>query len=326
MAPLTPTTAHVVDEVLTGVVQDYGPTRVAWDQIFKQVVCRLVDGQVVVHDRSALLKLPDGGLRAPDGTVQERTGAFTKLPVALAQRSLAGKIPRSVAEQAMRIPGGSIDLKRREMEATIDVLALQIEIRAAELLQNVANYVAAGHDALAGNAQWHAADANPRRAVLTARDEIYIRTGAMPNTLALGLHVIRELLLRKDVQEQARQVRNLLTEPVGLDDLKRYFDVEKIVPLRSLSAETADAETFDLVWGNIAWLGAVDQTDMTGGTIATRQTWGVGLRLDGYPLVDQEVYEPLRTSYVYPCHTYDTPAVITKGAAHLWTNVVPDPA
>ena len=320
--PLTPSSAHVVDEVLTGVVQDYAPKRVAWDRIFKQVQCSLVDGQVVVHDRSAVLKLPGGAVRSPDGTVLERTGAFTKLPVALDQRSLAGKIPRSVAEQAMRIPGGGIDLKRREMEASMDLLNLQVEIRAAEILQDTDNYVAGGVTALAGNGRWDTVGADPRKAVLEQRDAVYIRTGAWPNTLGLGLKVITALLLREDVREDARQVRNLVENPINVNDLMHYFDVDEIVPLRSLYADTADDDEFNLVWGDIAWLGAVDQTDDTGGTISTRQTWGAGLRLDGYPLVDQEIYEPLRTSYLYPCHVYDTPAVITKGAAHLWTSVI----
>ncbi len=334
MAPLTAHTAHVVDEVLTPIVQDYMPKKFAWMDIFTPVVCRLVDGKVVVEDRSAFVKRDLR--RSDDGKVAELETTFSTLDVALEQRSIAGKISRIVQQQSARIPGAMMRRERRVAQTATANLLLQVEIEASEILTDTSNYDDAGVTALADDARWDVAAADPRRFVLEERDAIYLRTGAWPNTLALGHKVITALLLREDIREDARQVRNLAERPLSLGDLSHYFDVEKIVPLRGLFADAASDKKFQLIWGDIAWLGCVDQGESQaaggGGEVSgmapvmddldTSQTWGAGLRLEGYPYSDPAHYDPMRTSWLYPVHTYDTPHVISKAAAHLWTSVI----
>ncbi len=254
----------------------------------------------------------------------------------LEQRSLAGKISRIVREQSERIPGLMMRRQRRVVSTVNANVFLQVEIEGARLLVDTTNYNASGSTALAGNARWDQPASDPRGEALKQKDAVYLRTGAWPNTLALGHKVVTALLTREDVREDARGVRNLVNEPLGLADLKHYFDVDKIVPLRGLKSSKAGGD-LSLIWGDIAWLGCVDQQTerkpqadanlmlddmMFSDDLNTSQTWGAGLRLRGYPMVDPEYYDPSRTSWIYGLHTYDTPSVVTKKAAHLWTTVI----
>lgn len=330
--PLTQHGAQVSDPVLTPLAQDYrpDPSLYVWASLFPVARVGALEGKYVRHDKSGFVKL--NLRRGKTGQIVRARQGWTDESVSLERRTIAGEVADSDAEQAAAIPGGMIDLYQRTTTLTMESRDLQIEIEAATVAQDTANYNATQVTALAGAARWDNPASDPQEVVSDAGATVRGQCGRDPNVLVLGYHVARKLLLRDDVKkalygdmpeisdEAARRARAMAMQ-VKLQKLAAYFNVDRIrVGSAQYVDDPADTELQD-VWGKVAIL-ARSELSAPSTEVMHRVTWGATLRLAGYPRNLPEFRDDNHTCQVVPFETYDTPKRITKGAAWLFQTAV----
>ena len=328
MAPITQQQAQVVDPVLSRLAQQHAPDP---SRFIHRAICPLAEvpniaGTYIRSDKSGFVEVDIRLGESQDIPEVER--GWTDEQVLLEERGLAGRLSQNRIDQARRGGGGAsvLRLESRETTLTMRQVDLQIEIAAADMVQDPTNYDPSHVTALAGGARWDNLAANPQETVSDAKSTVRRKAGREPNVLALGYDVCRKLLLREDIKEELYgdmpRLDATMSMAEKLQRLARYFMVDEVHQAQALKVATADDADFVDVWGDIAWLGcselhAPDPT-MTLDSI----TWGATLRWEGYPQGNRPWYRDRNRTWYYPFTTFDTPRAITRGAAWLFQTAV----
>ncbi len=326
MPPLRQRNAQVVDRVLTRLAQNHVPDRdkFVYRSIFPVAEVPNLAGTYIRSDKSGFVEVDIRLGESEDMKEVERS--WTNEQVVLEERGLAGRIARNRMDQAMRIPGASVRLEAREMTLTMAQVDLQVEIEAARLVTDTARYHADHVTALAGNARWDVAAADPQSVVSDAKSTVRRKVGREPNVLTLGYDVCRKLLLREDIKKEIYgdmpRLEMSMSDAEKLRRLARYFMVDEVRQCMAQKVSSPDAAAFEDVWGHIAWLGCSELSAPDPTMTLDQITWGATLRWEGHPQAMSPWFRERNRTWYYPITTFDTPREITKSAAWLFTSVV----
>ena len=313
--PMNTQAARIVDPVLTNVARGYRSEPHAWPFLFPVVTVGQRGGKVVEFGTEEFVELAIA--RAPGANREQLNFGHSSQSYTLDQRALDGKVPREILQEASAVPG--IDYGRAAVAKTMEVVSLQIEIKAAQLATAAESYDADHTAALAGAEQWSDAASTPAQRVEAAKETIASGIGRDPNILVLGPAVYRALVNHPDVIDRIKHTEGLsgsASPMVTTAKLAGYFDVAQVAVARARTGQPGD---FSPIWGKNAVLAYANVTALAS---LGSPSYGYTYRLEGYPIVEPAWFDKTCDSWLYPVTTEDTPVIAGQAAGYLFTNVV----
>lgn len=307
---MTPGAARVIDPVLSSVARGFTNMGMVFPMIFPIVSVAQRGGKLIEFDAEHFAEMDIE--RAVGANIPEINIGYAGKDYSLTQRSLAGKVPIELMEEASAVPG--IALASVAIERVMSVVGLQIEIAAGDLI--VATNFSGRTEALAGNNRWDNDNSNPAREVRSAYSSIRAAIGRDPNTLLIGKEVYDALINNKEVVERIKYSMPAIGDAIDEDALRRYFRVERLVVGGAMKGKKG---SFKHIWGKIALL---CYTNVTPLAAQGSPSFGYTYRLNGYPIAEATWYNRSNRSWMYPVTTEDTPAIVGGDAGYLWTMVI----
>jgi len=307
---MTPGAARVIDPVLTTVARGFTNMGLVFPMIFPIVNVAQRGGKLIEFDAEHFAEMDIE--RAVGANIPEINIGYAGKDYSLVQRSLAGKVPIELMEEASAVPG--IGLASVAIDRVMAIVGLQIEIAAGDLIVP-ANF--AGRTvALTGAAKWDNADSNPAKEVRSKFSTIRSQIGRDPNTLVIGKEVYDALINSQPLIERIKYSMPAVGDALDEDTLRRYFKVERLVVGGAMKGKKG---AFEHIWGKIAFLCYTNVTTLAG---QGSPSFGYTYRLNGYPIAEPAYYKRENRSWMYPVTTEDTPEIVGAEAGYLWTAVV----
>ena len=318
--PLTLSQARVVDPILTTVARSYRNGMFASMYLFPIALVMQRGGKIITFGAEDFLQLNIE--RAPGANRERLKVGYTGEDYVLVQRALDGTVTIEEMQEAAAVPG--IALGRRAVRQTMNVVFLQVEVRASKLATTPANYSATHRATLAGANQWSHADSAPAARVESAKEVIATSVGMDPNLMIVGPAVHRALKNNPDVVDRIKHTQapgdrgNAALVDEGT--LASYFGVEKYMVAR---ARTGKPGAFVPLWGKNAVLAysGMSTLDAAEGD-AGEPSYGYTYRLQSYPMVEPGWYDKTCDAWVYPVTTEDTPVIAGQDAGYLFSAAV----
>ena len=306
---------RVVDPVVTTLARGYRNAAFIFAMLFPYATVAQRAGKIIEFRAEDFVKR--NIVRAP-GAARERVSVGHEgQPYACVQKALDGEVPIEHQEEAEAVLG--IDMGQRASNSVMMNVGLNIELTAAALATDNANY-SAGHQAvLAGGSQWDHANADPADAVEDAKQKVAGAIAQKPNTLVIGSQVYSKLRNAPAVIERIKYVRGPEAQ-VTQDTLKMYFDVEHFAVGEARHGEPG---AFVPAWGNYAVLAYTNTSSLADGMMDRGEpSFGYTYRLRGYPMAEMPWFDRSCGAWVYPMTSEDTPVIAGKDAGYLFEDVV----
>ena len=316
--PMDLPATRIVDPINTSVARGYKNGMHVHQYLFPEVTSGARVGKIVAF-RAEHFQQYDL-VRAMGEDRAEIEFGYSGEDYALDQRALDGRLPVERMEEAANVPG--IDLGAATVRSVMAVVSLQVELAAAALATNPANYTmgATPHtQALANNDRWDNVASKPRVMVNKFRKRISAGIGMKPDLIIAGSDVTDALMVHPDVIDQVKHTEGLKSDGAPqIDDAKlaSYFGVRRYVTAHAMKGNPG---AFEYVWGRnvvIAYTPQASQADMGS------PSFGYTYRLRNYPIVSPAWYTRKKDSWIYPMTTYSTPVIAGKDAGALLTTVI----
>lgn len=293
--------ARVVDPVLTNVARDYRNATHVGSVLFPRVEVTARGGKILEFGKESFAQL--NMRRAPGAEVREVSYRYSDQNFNLVQDALDALIPREHMEDAMTVP--KVDLSKRAVKKTQDIMNLGLEIEQAALAQDPANYPAGQVEALAGTDRWDDPASDPQAVIEAAKEAVRRSCGMEPNTMVVSKVGFNALRFHPKIKDQFKYTT---ADSITVGMLAAYLELEKLaVGKATYLPEGAEAGDFQLkdVWGDNAIL-AYSPAAPEG---MEEPSFGYTYALTGHPFVEQARWEGSRRSWVHGM-TYDRVPVI----------------
>lgn len=307
MADLSPSSARVVDPILSHHVQGYRHPERAGHLLFPAVPVGVSGGQVLEFGKESF-KLY-AARRAPGAATKRISFGYEGKPFALYQDSLEAPVPREWQRDANKVPG--IDLGKRAVNMTMNTISLSLEYEQANIAINAANYDANHKIALAGATKWSAATGTPLTDIAAGKEATRQTIGLEPNTLILSPGA---WLSARDNPSVVERFKFTTDEPISLDMFKKLVEIETVAVGKAISA--SDAGVFSDLWGNNAILAYVPKNPSG----MEEPSYGYTYTMEGHPLVEEPYFEKQSKSWIYGVTNERAPVLTGMLAGYLIQN------
>ncbi|MDQ1185407.1 major capsid protein [Agrobacterium larrymoorei] len=316
MASMNTKQAAVVDPILSTHARGYRNSTFISHELFPRVSIPNRSMRVIKFGKEAFRLL--NTRRAPGANKRRIQYGYASDPVSLAQDALEGVVPVEHQEEAESVPG--IDLGAGAINMTLDVVDLNLEIEAANLARNVANYDNNHKIVLAGSDRWKSDTSNPKEDFDDAKEIIRQSIGRYPNTLVLGPSAKNALCNHPRIKEQFKYTSK---DSISLDMLAAYFEVKKVIVGGAifLPETSADNTLANDVWGNDAILAYVPEA----GDNFQVPSYAYTYELRGYPQVNQPYFENATDSWIYPVKVERRPILVGAEGGFLFKDAGASP-
>lgn len=235
---------------LTAIAIAYrNPTLIA-DEVFRRVPVAKESFKYLKHNVADGLTVPNTlvGRRGRPGEVDFSASEQTE---SVGSYGLEFSVPFDDIENA-KDPNLNYDPLARATEFTADLVALDREKRAADLLFNTSTYAAGNVTTLSGTSQWNDATSDPVRAILLAMDGMYVR----PNVAVLGRAVATQLQMHPKVVSAvyAQGGNASVGGIVGLQALATVLGLDRVIVGEAYlnTAKPGQTVTRSRLWGKHA--------------------------------------------------------------------------
>ena len=314
-APMDLPATRVVDPINTQVARGYRNGMHVHPYLFPEVESATRAGHIIAFRAEHFQK--HDLIRAMGADRQEVEFGYAGEPYSLDERALDGKLPIQRLEEAREAAG--VDLGAHTVRGTMAIVSLQIEIAAAALATDPANYTGSHVEAMASGDKWDNAGSSPRAKINEFRRKISRGIGMKPNLVIAGSDVTDALGIHPDVIDNIKHTEGLRSDgapQVNDQKLASYFDVERYMTAEAMQG---DPGSFEYVWGRnvvIAYSNMASLADMGS------PSFGYTYRLRGYPIVAPAWYDRKKDSWMYPVTTYNSPVIAGKDAGALLQEVI----
>ena len=197
-----------INPALTAIAIAYRNTRLIADQVLPRVPVGAQEFKYLKHDLAEGFTVPDtkvgrkSRINQVDFSATEETGATQ-------DHGLEAPVPQRDIDNAP----ANYDPLGKASEQTTNLILLDREVRASNLLFNSANYAAGNKATLSGTSQWSHVDSNPMTAIMDALDSPAFYVGALGSSRTNGAR--RERLREHfDISEERL---GFMSGPIGLD-------------------------------------------------------------------------------------------------------------
>jgi hypothetical protein len=309
---MSPSTARVVDPVLSTVAQGYQNAEMVSRNLFPVVPVGQRGGRVLTFGKEDFRLY--NTLRAPGSATKRIQFGYLGNPYSLEDHSLEGVVPIETEQEAQAVPG--IDLGSGAVKKIQNIIQLRAEYAASVLARNTANFAGGNNVTLSGTSQFSDyTNSDPSVAIETGKEAIRASTGKRPNTIVMGPKVMAQLRYHTKLLDRIKYTgRDSVTE----DLLAMLWGVKKVY--------VGDAIYYDDVAGGFVdvWGKDIVMAYTETGSLADNgaPTFGYTYRLSGYPIVEMPYQDRNAKSWVYPVDDALMPVVASNVAGYLIKNAV----
>lgn len=309
MPQMTPSQARIVDPLVTELALAYRNTAFIAHELFPVVPVGARAGKVPKFNRDNFKRVTNGAYHAPGAHIPQVQVNYGAESFGLVDRILHGKVPRELEEEANAVPG--IQLRAQALTLIQDLLATELEVKAAGLALNAANYPTANKVTLAGADRWTDPASDPLGDIQAAKSAVRHSIGAEPNKLVLSNAAFYALQRHPKIQQTINPTQT--AKPVTIEYLQSYFEIDRVIVGKSIVMN--DDDTVDDIWGVDAWLGWVPNA----GTFLT-PSFGYTYRLRGYPFAGQTYWQEETHSWLVPWTVVEDPHLTGVDSGFLFVN------
>ncbi|MDO8838014.1 MAG: major capsid protein [Parvibaculum sp.] len=313
MAPLTNSTARVVDPVLSQFTRGYRQAGLIAEELFPRAYVPVRGFKTIRFGKESFRRYQTR--RSPGTATKRITYGYESDPAKLYQHALDAVVPREHVGEAEAGPG--INLKQGAARLVMDVMQLDAEIQAAELATNEANYGDDNKDTLSGSDQWDHADSKPKDVIKEGKEAVRKRIGREPNKLILPKPVFNAL---DDHPALLEKLKYTSSDNVTAELLARYFGVSKVVVADGVFADSNDDDDdFTDVWGNFAILAYVPEGERQDVQVPS---FGYTYTLEGHPFAEVERWDADSKSWINGITDERSAEFVGSDAGYLISDVL----
>lgn len=306
MPQMTPSSARVIDPVLTEIARGYQNNTFVGSALFPAVPVGQRGGKIIQFGKEAFRAYNTG--RAPGANTKRVQYEYSSASFALEQHALEGTVPFEIMEEASAVPG--IDMGQGAVQMVQDIIAARLEKAQAALATNAAAYAASNKITLAGTDQWSdLAASDPVDDIEAAKEAIRAKIGRYPNTIVMGAAVMAKLRQHSKIIDRIKYTGRDVPTPELLASL---FGVARVISGDAVQA--SDADVLSDVWGKSV---VVAYTETAGLAQMGRPSYGYTYRLRGYPLVEAAYQDRNAKSWIYPVTDEVAPVIAGAEAGYL---------
>jgi hypothetical protein len=278
--------SRIQDPILTKVLLGYQNQTFVAESLFPRVPVLISGGRVIQFGKEAFQAY--NTLRAPGSDTKRITFGYQGIPYALENHALDAVVPREWLRDVAIQPG--IDLATRAINLTARVLELELEVQAATLATNAANYDANHKLALAGATKWSASTGTPKTDIDNAREAIRSTTGMYPNVLQLSPVAFNALRNNPNIESRFQYTS---AQSITAEMLATLLDIPQVTVGKAVKSD--DSGTFTDVWGNNAILAYVPAVAAS----IEEPSYGYTYTMEWHPLVEKPYWDERSKSWIY---------------------------
>lgn len=307
MPQMTPSSARVVDPILTTVAQGYQNSELVFPALFPIVPVDQRGGKIIQFGREDFRLYNTA--RAPGGATKRLDIGYSGAAFSLTDYSLEGKVPFELMQEANAVPG--IDLGRIAVMKVQNVIQLGNEVLAAGIATTAGSYQAANKVTLSGTSQWsdYSGTSNPSKDIQTAIEAVRAAVGKRANTVILGPKVWAALKVHPSIIDRIKYTGR---DSITLDMLAALWDVRSVKVGDAIYEDAAGA--IQDVWGKYV---VVAYTDVSGLADGGLPSYGYTYRLRSYPSVESPYQDRNAKSWIYPVTDALAPVAASINAGYL---------
>ena len=306
MPQMTPSSARVVDPVLTEIARGYTNGQMVGSALFPAVPVGQRGGKIIQFSKEAFRSYNTG--RAPGSNTKRVQFSYGSASYALEQHALEGTVPFELLEEAAAVPG--IDLGQGAVQMVQDIIAARLERAQATLATTAGNYASSNKVTLSGTDQWSDLSASdPIDDIEAAKEAIRSKIGRYPNTIVMGAAVMAKLRQHSKIIDRIKYTGRDVPTPELLASL---FGVQRV--LSGDAVQASDADVISDVWGKSV---VVAYTEIGGIAQMGRPSYGYTYRLRGYPMVEAPYQDRNAKSWIYPVTDEVSPVIAGAEAGYL---------
>ena len=313
MAQMTPSSARVVDPVLSSIAQGYSNAEMIASALFPSVTVPTRGGKIITFGKEDFMLY--GSQRAPGENTKRVQFGYSSGNFALVDYGLEGQVPIEVLQEGMAGPG--IDHAAMAVRKVSAIMALRLEKQAADIARAAGSYAAANKNtALTGSTLWSDLSASdPIANIETAKDAVRAATGKRPNTIVMGAAVMKSLRQHSKIIDRIKYTGRDVPTP---ELLAALFGVQRVLVGDAIYANDAGT-TFTDVWGKDV---LVAYTELGSVADMGAPSYGYTYTLQCYPMAEEPYYDRNTKSWVYPVTRAEAPVLASASAGYLITSAV----
>lgn len=302
---------RVIDPVLSNVALGYKDDEFIAHHLFPDVVMPTSGAKVIKFGKESFLKY--NMRRAPGSkTARVQYGHVTD-PVSFYQDALDGVVPREFLRDLTGATRPMINREAQAVNSTMRIMRRGLEIEAAGLAMDAANYDANHKDTLSGTDQWDNASSNPLDKIDSYQEAIRASIGAYANTLILPSKAFKAVRRHNVLKEQFKYTDS---KSITVDMLAGYLDIPKVVVGRSIYAEDENSDFLDI------WNHAVLAYIPPQGQMIDSPSYGYNYVGEDMPLVEDPWFDKTCKSWIYPVEYERRPYITSQAAGFLIQNPI----
>jgi hypothetical protein len=303
---MTPSTARVIDPVLTEIARGYQNAAFVGMALFPAVPVGQRGGKIIQFGKEAFRAYNTG--RAPGANTKRVQFSYGDASYALEQHALEGTVPFEIMEEASAVPG--IDMGAGAVQMVQDIIAARLERAQATAATTAGNYASSNKVTLSGTDQWSDLSASdPIDDIETAKEAVRAKIGRYPNTIVMGAAVMAKLRQHSKIVDRIKYTGRDVPTPELLASL---FGVQRV--LSGDAVQATDADVLSDVWGKFV---VVAYTETAGLAQMGRPSYGYTYRLRGYPIVEATYQDRNAKSWIYPVTDEVSPVIAGAEAGYL---------
>lgn len=315
MAQISPSTARIVDPVLSSIAQGYKQSGLVGDALFPTVPVPLRGGKIITFGKEDFMLYSTA--RAPGENTRRVQFGYSGSSYALVDYSLEGALPIEVMQEQENAPGWSIDGAAMAIRKVSAIMALRLEKAQADLARTAATYAASNKTTLSGTSQWsdYTGTSNPMSVIETAKEAVRSATGKRANTVVMGPATMAKLRQHPSIVDRLKYTgRDIATVEI----LASLFGVDRVLVGDAIYSNDAGTAFTD-VWGKDV---VVAYTELGSLGDMGAPTYGYTYNLGGYPLVEQPYFDRNAKSWFFPVTRVEAPVIAGASAGYLIVNAV----
>lgn len=309
MPQMTPGQARIIDPILTEVARGFRSMKSPVANILFPVVdVGQRGGRIIVYGKERFKLMST--IRAPGSDVRRIQPEYGSTSFALNEHGLEGSVPIELMEEANAVPG--IDMGAQAVRTVQDMMALETEKQAADLVLNAANYGANNKLTLSGTDKWADDASDPLDDVFAAKEAIRQQIGLRPNIFTLAPAVCQRVRRHPKILDKLSTARD--RTPATLLQLAAFFEVEQVV---EADAIYDNAGTMTDMWSDFAHL---SYNVKASAADLGSPSFGYTYRLRGRPMVEEAYYDKGCKSWLYPVTDSRVPVLAGASAGFLFSD------
>lgn len=314
MSQMTPSTARVIDPILTTVARAVAmQSAPVAEVLFPRVPVAQRGGRIISFSNEHF-KLYNTQ-RAPGANTKRVEYGYSSATFSLIDYSLEGSVPIELMQEAAAVPG--IDLAQGAIMRVRSLQDVEREVQCATLATTAASYGASNKITLAGADQWSApTTSDPFDDINVGREAVRAGIGIRPNVMTIGPKVRNALVNHPAVLARLRGgagADSTDRAPATLAELARVFDLDQVIEGASIYH---NGTAFVDIWGTFALLAYVTPKSMAE---MGSPSFGYTYQLAGYPYAEEAYFDRNTKTWYYPITDARQPVLVGATAGYLIT-------